>query len=137
MGSGSVIRIRGLRRVQRNLNFRIRFIQGRTDAGVYEAARYILRASDTKVPVLSGELVESGYLRPIKSIHGTAIGIGYAAVYALAVHENPLAGQLGHKNKATHSRKRYAESGEWKFLEHAAQESRRMVIEIIRKRASV
>lgn len=57
------------------------------------------------------------------------VAVGYSAVYALSVHENPRAGKTGKPGAST--------VGVWKFLETALKANASRILEIIRKDARV
>lgn len=83
----------------------------------------------------------------VKSKGGAAptAGIGYSAVYALSVHENPNAGGAGNtqeSNKARGGTKKplsaiHSKKGQWKFLEEPLVTNASKVLEIIRKEAQI
>ncbi|GAG31886.1 unnamed protein product, partial [marine sediment metagenome] len=56
------IKWKGLDKVLKNLNKEIQKIEGRTQAGVTEAALYIKRESQKKTPMDLGNLVNSAYV---------------------------------------------------------------------------
>lgn len=71
--------------------------------------------------------------------------IGYSAVYALAVHENPSAGAGGNTQAANEAREGgatplsgiHSKKGQWKFLEDPLKSNASKILEIIRKEAKV
>jgi hypothetical protein len=73
------------------------------------------------------------------------VGIGYSAVYALAVHENPSSGAAGNTEVANKARSGtkvplsaiHSKKGQWKFLEEPLKRLSSRVLEIIRQEAKV
>ncbi len=78
-----------------------------------------------------------------------SIDIGFSAEYAVPVHENPRAGKTGGISPSgraysagrtpsgrVSTRKVFATSGEWKFLENALKENESRVFEIITREAN-
>jgi hypothetical protein len=73
------------------------------------------------------------------------VGIGYSAVYALAVHENPRAGSAGNTGAANVARAGtkvplssiHSKRGQWKFLEEPLKRLSSRILEIIRKEAKI
>ena len=70
---------------------------------------------------------------------GGVVEIGFSAVYAVAVHENPRSGKTGGKSPTGRSYppKTYATRGEWKFLENALKENVSRIISIIIRAATI
>ena len=95
-------------------------------AGVPEAVGQALRAfaenviGDAKeqyVPIRTGALNASGFVRQEQPLEVTLGFGGAAAPYAIAVHENPRAGRTGGVSPSGQPYTRYARNGEWKYLE--------------------
>jgi hypothetical protein len=55
--------------------------------------------------------------------------VGFSAVYATAVHENPRSGKSGRPGAAT--------SGNWKFLENALKRNTKKILDIIKERTRI
>lgn len=64
-----------------------------------------------------------------QSSKGPTVAVGYSALYALAVHENPEAGNTGKKGAARR--------GAWKFLEGPLNENASKILDIIRREAKI
>jgi hypothetical protein len=82
----------------------------------------------------------------VKSVgEGPTVGLGYSALYALAVHENPSSGAAGNteaSNKARAGTKVplssiHSKRGQWKFLEEPLKRLSSRILEIIRKEARI
>lgn len=76
------------------------------------------------------------------------VEVGFAAIYAMAVHENPRAGRTGGVSPSGRkytagrttsgrrsNRKVYSTVGGWKFLERALEDNKSKILNIIRRRA--
>ena len=75
------------------------------------------------------------------------VAVGYSAVYALVVHENPNAGRAGYDpSKTTYKRganmgklkpayRQHSRVGEWKFLQSALSENENRILAVIREEA--
>lgn len=86
-----------------------------------EEAELTMTDAKKLCPVMTGALRASGYVY-VRSVVGRTVEAvagfgGAAAPYALAVHENPRAGRTGGVSPEGRRYKRYARSGQWKFLE--------------------
>lgn len=162
--------LHGLNKVLRNLNEKIRDIEGAGQKGLTRGAMHIRRLSQQKVPVDTGNLKASAYTisgsgaigagshpsfkgkkaDEMASQHTTVIGeaqgrasreiepyaeVGFSAVYAWAVHENPRAGHTGGVSPSGQSYKSYSEVGEYKFLEKAFREGKAEVLRVVKKEA--
>lgn len=93
---------------------------------LYTQGERIMLRSKMLVPVVTGNLRASGHVKlPVIAGTRAMVELGYggpAARYALAVHENPRAGKTGGVSPAKGfiqggRYKRYATSGQWKYLE--------------------
>jgi hypothetical protein len=65
----------------------------------------------------------------VKSSKNPVAEVGFSAVYALAVHENPRSGKSGRAGAAT--------SGNWKFLENPLKRNAKKIFDIIRERTRI
>lgn len=71
--------------------------------------------------------------------------VGYSAVYALSVHENPNAGSAGNTAGSDASRQNpavalssiHSKAGQWKFLEKPLQENSSRVLALIKEESEV
>ena len=115
------VRITGLDRVLKNLNREIMQIQGRTKAGLREAALVVRKRAQELTPIDTGHLKGSAYTEAYDTPLGPGAEIGFMASYAPFVHE---------------INKSYT-VGQWKFLETAIKENYQKILEIIRKRAKI
>lgn len=93
-----------------------------TATALYEVANVILTDSVTNyVPKDTGALAASGKVElPVVTQRGSEVEMGFggvAAPYALAVHENPRAGQTHGKSPQGRSYVTWARSGQRKYLE--------------------
>ncbi len=80
---GAITEVTGLPNVMNRLRDRLgRFIMGAID-GNYEAGRLILREANELVPVDTGNLRSTGFVKK----KGLIVTIGYSASYAMLVHE--------------------------------------------------
>lgn len=91
-------------------------------------AEDIMAASKERVPVDFGTLRASGHVQAPKmgGFSTIEITLGYggpAAPYALAVHENPRAGNTGGVAPDGRPYKHWAKVGGYKYLESAADEA--------------
>jgi|GEM_PF-1951396 len=75
----------------------------------------------------------------VKAHKYPVVQIGFTALYAAMVHENPRAGRNHPKSgERTKSGKlKYSEVGEWKFLEKAVKNNRNDVLKIIAEEARI
>lgn len=162
-------------KVLKNLRREIKAIKGRTGKGLYVGGLHLKGASQKEVPVVTGNLRASAYVvgemgrksgaggmsdPAMESTHDKTVSrhsgavmrsmepearVGYSAVYALSVHENPRAGQTGGKspyglayspglteggNQST--RIVFAEGGKWKFLEDPLKAEAGNILKIVR-----
>ena len=134
----------GTDNVLRNLNREINKIEGRSMAGLAEAALFVRAEAQRLTPVAIGNLKDSAYTEPIRGLSGPAYEIGYTALYAPFVHENPRAGKTGGvapdgtpypTTKA--GLPTWSEVGQWKFLETALKENTVKILRIIQRRAVI
>ncbi len=103
---------------------------------LYQSATDIMGRSQTLVPVETGTLRASGFVA-LPSIQGSQVEVrlgygGPARHYALAVHENPRAGKTGGKSPSGHPYKRWAKTGQWKYLETPVKEGANAIVETLR-----
>ena len=86
----------------------------------------------------------------VGSIADPVAEIGFSAVYAAAVHENPRSGKTGGTSPsgkkysagrttsgAPSNRKVYSTVGKWKFLEDALKNNTKRILSIIKERAMI
>jgi hypothetical protein len=159
--------IEGLDEVLRNLNKEVKGIKSRTLAGFVSAALFTKSRSQRECPVVESNLKNSAFIvasdgsvpggmsthlkvRADIAMDDISVAIGYSAVYAAAVHENPRAGQTegmspsgkkytagltgsGKKSK----RKVFSTVGKWKFLEEPLKNNAKKILSIIAKKAKI
>ena len=65
----------------------------------------------------------------LSRVSSPAVEIGFSAVYALKVHENPRAGKTGIPGAS--------EEGHWKFLERALKNNQEHMLRVIREEARI
>ena len=141
--------VKGFDQVMKNLNEQIEGIKDRTMAGLLEASYKIQRQANKKVPVDTGNLVGSSYVR--KNQDGSlGVEIGYTAIYAAWVHEMismRLKGQPrenfgktkkgvefgGGTGKGTY----WAPNGEAKWLENTVRLNEKEIVRIVLERAKL
>jgi len=136
----SLVKIDGVRDIQRNLCKADSRIRKALERGVVKAGLYIQRESQRIVPVDTGNLKASAFTRKIGSGVKFDVIVGYTASYAIYVHEN-----IEEKNKGEpRPRRRGVDRGNFwdppgrgqsKFLETPAREGKRRLIQIVRKEA--
>lgn len=112
-------KVKGFDEVMRNLNREVRAIKTRTLAGLMAAGLLIERESKPLVPVDTGNLKNSGYTRKAGA---RAVEVGYAAAYAVYVHENLEA---------------HHDNGQAKFLQVAVERNHRAILETVREHAEI
>lgn len=115
-------KITGLEKVLRNLNKEIKKIEGRTKAGLWEAALAVRYRAQELTPVETGHL--KGFVStppPIDTPRGPSTYIAFHAEYAVYVHEI----------NANYT------VGQWKFLETALRELKGKVLDIIKRNAKI
>jgi hypothetical protein len=118
------MKLAGFSQWQRDLKRAQRQAESEVEAEVVRTAEAILAsAKGVYVPVVSGELRQSGRVNPPRrSRQVVEVTLGFYAVYALAVHENPRAGKTGGRSPSGRRYRLYATSGAWKFLEQPLSE---------------
>lgn len=104
------------------------------DAGKMEATHKVVKTT-TKAKAIA---LSRGGRDPVSAV-------GYSAVYALTVHENPNAGSAGGSAEANKARtgkkvalfKIHSKRGQWKFLEQPLNENQQHIFEIIKREAEI
>ena len=96
-------------------------------AALYSEGQKILAASKSRVPVVTGELLNSAYISPpVLYPSGSSVEIGYTADHAVKTHFNPKAGEThGISPGPRFERYRagtWASRGSWMFLQGPAME---------------
>lgn len=130
--------IQGLDEFLRNLNKELEKIKRGSTTGLTKAAWHVVKESVKIVPVATGYLKNSSYVRPpVVTKNRAVVELGYHAAYALYVHENPRSGKT--YGYSPSGRKyppgTWAMVGEYKFLEKPFRKERRKIIDIIVKNA--
>lgn len=135
--------LKGTRKVIGNLNAEIKKIENRSAKGLTVAALRLRRASQQKTPVDEGNLRASAFTETFRTSRGPAVVVGYTAEYAPWVHEMPgtLKGQPRPKKAGSSAdRGKFWDpqgKAEPKFLEKAAAENHKEILEDIRKHVFV
>lgn len=142
--------LQGLDKVLKNLNAQIKKIKGSSAAGLKVAGMFIEKESMKECPVMSSDLKNSHYSELFNTLNGPVVEIGYTALYAPFVHENPRAGKTGgvspkgaiYRPPMNPSGKRstqaaFSSVGKWKFLEDPIKNNTRTILSKIRKRAKI
>ncbi len=110
-------------------------------SSLYESAEKIMTLSkENYVPVETGTLRSTGRVDPPR-VNGpyVEVTLGYggpSARYALAVHENPRAGKTYGVSPQGKPYKRWAKTGQWKYLETPVKESSGEIVEHLKKRVN-
>lgn len=86
----------------------------------------------------------------LKNVKSPSVGIGFSAVYAAAVHENPRAGKTGGVSPSgkkytagltetgrKSKRAVFSEVGKWKFLEDPLKRNIKRILQIITQKAKI
>ena len=149
----------GISEVLSNLNKELAKIEGASLDGLVLAALEVQADAQKLTPVVTGNLQNSAYvLSSKKTVLGSqaeataeaasrlarekaevenelAVNVGFTAMYAPFVHENPRAGKTGGKSpkgieyKPEKGSKRivYSTVGQWKFLETALKNTKKII----------
>lgn len=145
--------IRGLKQVMANIRRETELRKRRFLIGLTRGAAVIFRASQQLVPIDTGNLRASGYVRQTGTAVHPVIAIGYTASYAIFVHENlqalhgeafnrAYAKQLARAKKRRRAgvlpasspyRHNRAPAQQAKFLEHPFRTLRMPIINAIRQ----
>jgi hypothetical protein len=131
--------IQGIDTVMRNLYKELKRIQGKSTTGLTRAAWHVMKESIKIVPVATGFLKNSSYVKPpFIGRRYSYVEFGYHAAYALYVHENPRSGKTGGFSPSGHRYPdgKWARVGEYKFLEKPLRNNQRKIVQIIRNYAS-
>ena len=88
-------------------------------AALYAEGRALLTDSLALVPRMDSVLAGSGTVQEVTaSVPTVVVGYGGAAApYALSVHENPRSGKTGGIGPSGQQYKKWAQTGQWKYLE--------------------
>ena len=96
-------------------------------AALFSEGQRILAVSKSRVPVVTGELLNSAYISPpVLYPSGSSVEIGYTAPHAVKTHFNPRAGETHGVSPGPRWEKyrsgSWASRGSWMFLEGPAME---------------
>jgi hypothetical protein len=105
----------------RNLNKEIKNIEGRTKAGLWQAALLVRHQSQELTPVDTGNLKGSAFTDSYDTPKGPGAVIGYTATYAVYVHE------IDNNYRV----------GQWKFLEMALRMLKKKILHTIKSYARI
>lgn len=125
MASVSVT-LTGADALQRRLNAMADATPQAVAGALYEEAQTIIaEAVRDYVPIDTGTLAASGRVdTPVLSPGAVEVTLGFggqAVPYAIAVHENPRAGQTGGVSPQGQKYRHFARHGQWKYLETPLQ----------------
>lgn len=103
-------------------------------ASLYRSGQIIMGISQEQFcPVETGTLRSTGRVEaPERDARGVSVTLGYggpAAKYAIKVHENPRAGKTGGRSPSGAKYKRWAKTGQWKYLETPVKQNAKNVVE--------
>ena len=146
-----IMKIEGLENLERNLEKAHREIIKRTKARAIKAGKFVLRKSQEIVPVQTGNLKASGFVRDEGGKDSVDVVVGYTAQYALFVHEN-LEAAHGSAFNAKHQQEIAMAKGtkagtvrggmfergpnqQAKFLERPLREQRALILKILAGKA--
>lgn len=133
----------------------VKELNGACQEAFWEAGANIIRASMKKVPVDTGNLRGSAYVRsaskteipeggytgggqmPTDSLPAIGVEVGYYADYALPVHENVEQKLKGQTRSGGSGKGSYWDSGEPKFLESVVINNQDRIVSIIRRRTEM
>lgn len=129
------VKLKGQSKVLKNLNKELKNIKNATFEGLLKGGFIIERESNKRVPIETGVLRASSYVR--KNQDGKrSVVIGYSSSYAIFVHENmemKLKGLPRQSGLGVY----WGPKGEAKFLERAIAEKSKDVLEVVRITAKV
>ena len=129
--------IRGVKAFQTNLNREIAKIKGASRKGILKAGLYVQGEAQKQVPRDQGTLAASSFIASDWASKGASVFVGYHAVYAAAVHENPRSGKTGGFSPSGRPYKTWAKTGNWKYLENPLKENTSTILKIIREAARI
>ena len=118
-----MIKIRGKKKVLRNLNKAIIKIEGNTERGMLKAGLFIEGESNEIVPHDTGKLIGSSFAVVGRIAKRIIARIGYEAKYAAFVHEMPESNNFSKPGTGP------------KFLWKAVTKNSKRILEIIRSKA--
>ena len=129
------VRVEGMEKVVKNLNKEIKGIKNRSIDGLLAAALIAQRESDKRVPVETGVLRASSFVRKTPE-DDMSVELGYSANYALFVHEN-LEMKLKGQDRPSGLGKYWGPKGEAKFLENSLRDKKADMLKAIQRKARV
>ena len=112
--------VRGLKEIKANLGLAQKLLGIGVRKGMNDAANFVKARSLDEVPIVTGKLRDSAYVRIEGIGPSTHALVGYSAPYAIFVHEDM---------KAKHPQ------GRAKFLERAVRRNRKLILELIARTA--
>lgn len=126
--------LRGKKIFETNLNREIAKIKGASAKGIFKAGLYLQGKSKEQCPNAQGNLVNSSFIASDLASRGAAVYVGYHAVYAMAVHENPRSGKTGGFSPSgrPYPPGTWARTGNWKYLENPLKEQEKALLAIIK-----
>jgi hypothetical protein len=127
--------VKGLQNVLNNLNKEVSKIKKRSLSGLLKAGFILERDSNKHVPIETGVLRASSYVRRAQD-NRNAVQIGYSSSYAIFVHEN-VEMILKGKQRPSGLGKYWGPQGEAKFLENSITRKSKDMIRAIVKEAKI
>lgn len=127
--------LKGKNNVLENLNKEISKIEGKSLKGLLKGGLIIEREANKRVPVETGVLRASSYVRKHETNQKSVV-VGYSSSYAIFVHEN-LEMVLKGKPRPSGLGVYWGPKGEAKFLERAIQFKQKEVLEAIKQEAKI
>ena len=131
--------ISGLNQVLKNLNTKVLMVENNSRRGLQRAGLLIKKEAVENAPHDTGHLRGSAYLRSGENFKGPWVIVGFAASYALFVHEGVNVGlgtAASNKGKKI-GRGFRSEVGGPKFLELAVKENQGKIIKILKEEAKL
>lgn len=134
------VKVSGVDRFERLLQQYGDKVAGALATALYEEGKMLLTDSkENYVPVDTGNLQDSGHVTEPR-LDGSTLVVdvgygGYAAPYALSVHENPRSGKTGGVGPSGQIYKHWAAVGGWKYLELPFKEAKKGMSQRLAERA--
>ena len=123
----------GVAQVVSEINRRVNALGGGSERGLLKAGLFLKKESMKQVPVDTGFLKNSAITPQLMRTMSNRIyvAVGYSAVYAPIVHENPYAGRTHGFGPRGQKYSHWARKGKWKFLEDPLKANVRALTGII------
>lgn len=126
--------IRGKKAFETNLNKEIAKLKRVSRKGILKAGLYVQGEAQKQVPRAQGTLAASSFIASDLATKGGTVYVGYHAIYAAAVHENPMSGKTMGMSPSGYPYKAgtWAKTGNWKYLENPIKENIPQILRIIK-----